>query len=98
MESARCSACPRQALTSRNGVPPGTLADRSEASGSEEPLEEGTVALEGVAKVVGGDVVTPVPVALQPSPLIGEGPGQVLHELGDQGVGLLDGPAWPGDE
>jgi hypothetical protein len=32
-------------------------------------------------------------MTFQPSPLIGEGPGQVLHERSDQGVGLLDRPA-----
>jgi hypothetical protein len=68
------------------------------ASGSQESFEERTVALEGVSEVVGGDVVTSVPVALQPSPLIGEGPGQVLHQLGHQGVGLLDRPPWGVDE
>jgi hypothetical protein len=33
-------------------------------------------------------------MAFQPSPLIGEGPGQVLHERSDEGVGLLDLPLW----
>jgi hypothetical protein len=33
-------------------------------------------------------------MAFQPSPLIGEGPGQVLYERSDQGVGLLDRPPW----
>ena len=41
--------------------------------------------------MVGGDVVTLVPLALQLAPLVGEGAGQMLHELGDQGVGLLHG-------
>src|SRR4029453_2464915 len=92
--AARCPA-----VTAKRPVLVLVLAEMAERpihdpseSGCQEPFEERTVALEGVAEVVGGDVVTAIPMALQPSPLIREGAGQMLHELGDQGVGLLDSP------
>lgn len=62
--------------------------------GCQESLKERPVALEGGAKVVGGDLVAPIPVALQPPTLISKGSGQVLHDLGDQLIGLLDRLAW----
>ena len=59
-------------------------------SGGEESLEEQTVTLEGGAQVLGGDVVSLVPLALQPAALVGKGFGQVLHEFGHEPVGLGD--------
>jgi hypothetical protein len=49
------------------------------------------LALEGVARL---SVAIWSPRSSWPpaSPLIGEGPSQVLHQLSHQGVGLLDGP------
>jgi hypothetical protein len=67
-------------------------------SGCQEPFEERTVALEGGSEIIGGDVVAPVPLVLQPAPLIGEGAGEVLHELGDQPVGPLDRLPWRVDK
>jgi hypothetical protein len=52
---------------------------------------KGMLALEGVARL---SVAIWSPRSSWPpaSPLIGEGPSQVLHQLSHQGVGLLDGP------
>src|SRR5512132_356032 len=70
---------------------PGPAVGRSvSGSGGEESLEEQAVTLEGGAQVLGGDVVSLVPLALQPAALVGKGFGQVLHELGHQPVGLRD--------
>jgi hypothetical protein len=41
-------------------------------SGGEESLEEQTVTLEGGAQVLGGDVASLVPLALQPAALVGK--------------------------
>jgi hypothetical protein len=67
-------------------------------SGGEESLEERTVTLEGGALVLGGDVGSLVPLALQPAALVGKRFGQVLHELGHERVGLLDRLTWRVDE
>src|SRR5512133_4216338 len=67
-------------------------------SGGEESPEEQAVPLEGGAQVLGGDVVSLVPLALQPAALVGKRFGQVLHEFGHQPVGLRDRLTWRVDE
>lgn len=68
------------------------------SSGCQEPFEERAIPLERGAKIVGLYVISAVPLAFQVLPFVGEGLGEVLHELGDQGIGLLDGLTWGVDE
>jgi hypothetical protein len=52
------------------------------------------VALEGDAKILGGDVVALAPLVFELRSLVGEDLGEPLDGRGDKLVGLLHDVAW----
>ena len=56
----------------------------------EQPIKEGSVALEQLAKILGGDVVAVAILIFQRGSLGGELLGDALDDVGDQAVGLFD--------
>src|ERR1035438_410801 len=55
----------------------------------EQPIKEGSVALERLAKILGGDVVALAPLIFQLGTLGGELLSDSLHNVGNEGVGLV---------
>jgi len=68
------------------------------ASDRQQAPEEGAVALQRDPQILGRDVVAAVPLGLQAAAFLGEHLRQPLHGLGDELVGVLDGPAGFVDE
>ena len=56
----------------------------------EQPIKEGSVALERLAKILGGNVVALAPLIFQRGSLGGKLLGDALDDVGDQTVGLFD--------
>src|ERR1035441_1427567 len=56
----------------------------------EQPIKEGSVALERLAKILGGDVVALAPLIFQLGTLGGELLSDSLNNVGNEAVGLLD--------
>ena len=56
----------------------------------EQTIKEGSVALERLAKILGGDVVALAPLIFQRGSLGGKLLGDALNNVGNEAVGLLD--------
>src|ERR1017187_58160 len=74
------------------------IQERSSGLEGEQPIKEGSVALERLAKILGGDVVALAPLIFQRGSLGGELLGDALDDVGDQAVGLFDRMPWLIDE
>src|ERR1017187_842154 len=74
------------------------IQERSSGLEGEQPIKEGSVALERLAKILGGDVVALAPLIFQRGSLGGELLGDALDDVGDQAVGLFDRMPWLVDE
>src|ERR1017187_2663201 len=64
----------------------------------EQPIKERPVALERLAKILGGDVVALAPLIFQRGWLGGGLLGDALDDVADQAVGLFDRMPWLIDE
>ena len=64
----------------------------------EQPIKEGSVALERLAKILGGDVVALAPLIFQRGSLGGELLGDAFDDVGDQAVSFFDRVPWLIDE
>ena len=74
------------------------IQERRSGLEGEQPIEEGSVALERLAKILGGDVVALAPLIFQLGTLGGKLLGDAFDDVGDQAVGLLDRTPWLIDE
>src|SRR5215208_6989280 len=54
----------------------------------QEPVEEGAVARQSDTEILRRDVVAALPLRLEPTSLVREASRQLLHQLGDERVGL----------
>src|SRR4051794_16523565 len=75
-------------ITIRAGIEP-TSARPSPCSRGQQPVEEGPVALQRLAQLLGVGVVAALPGRFQPSLVLAEPSGQGLHQFGYQAIGGL---------
>src|ERR1039457_5578766 len=66
------------------------IQERRSGLEGEQAIKEGSVALERLAKILGGNVVALAPLIFQRGSLGGKLLGDALDDVGDQTVGLFD--------
>src|ERR671911_330203 len=63
-------------------------------SGFQQAIEEGSITLQSDPQILGRDVFLPIPLGFEVVAHVGEGPGEVLHEIRDQSIRLAYRTAW----